>query len=94
MLHQAGRSCSVKKAAFRVAFHILNWFDTAMFDSQGFISARVTDKYGVKVCGLGVIYCGNSNFCFAQKVGNTGKDRWQEIAETAVYICGFVLYET
>ena len=64
-----------------------------MFNSRRFSSARVTDKYGVKVPGLFVIYCGNSNFCFAQKVGNTGEDRWQEVAETAVYTCGFVLYK-
>ena len=65
-----------------------------MFDSRRFTSARLTNKYGVKVCGLCVIYCENSNFCFAQKVGNTGEDHWQEMAKTAVYTCGFVLYKT
>ena len=65
-----------------------------MIDCGGFTGARVANEYGVKISWLDVIHSGNGRFCFREKIGNSGKQRWHEVTDATVDTGGFVLNET
>ena len=65
-----------------------------MIDCGGFTGARVANEYGVKISWLDVIHSGNGRFCFREKIGNSGEQRWHEITDATVDTDGFVLNET